>query len=40
MYGAICLDSDSADVEKLDQQVFKLMNDLSFVGSKKKLIKR
>lgn len=40
MYGAICLDSDSADVEKLDQQVFKLMNDLSFVGSKKELIKR
>lgn len=40
MYGAICLDADSADVEKLDQQVFKLMNDLSFVGSKKELIKR
>lgn len=40
MYGAICLDSDSANVEKLDQQVFKLMNDLSFIGNKKELIKR
>ena len=40
MYGAICLDSDSANVEKLDQLVFKLMNDLSFIGNKKELIKR
>ena len=32
MYGAICLDSDSAIVEKLDQQVLKLMKDLSFIG--------
>ena len=40
MYGAIYLDSDSANVEKLDQLVFKLMNDLSFVGNKKELIKR
>ena len=40
MYGAICLDSDSANVEKMDQQVFKLMNDLSFIGNKKELIKR
>jgi len=34
------LDSDSANVEKLDQQVFKLMNDLSFISNKKELIKR
>ena len=40
MYGAICLDSDSANVKKLYQQVFKLMNDLSFIGNKKELIKR
>jgi hypothetical protein len=40
MYGAIYLDSDSANVEKLDQLVFKLMNDLSFIGNKKELIKR
>ena len=40
MYGAICLDSANANVDKLDQQVFKLMNDLSFIGNKKELIKR
>ena len=32
MYGAICLDSDSAIVEKLDQLFLKLMKDLSFIG--------
>jgi len=40
MYGAICLDSANANVDKLDQQVFKLMNDLSFIGNKKELIKK
>ena len=40
MYRAIYLESDSANIEKLDQLVFKLMNNLSFIGNKKELIKR
>ena len=40
MYKAIYLESDSANIEKLDQLVFKLMNNLSFIGNKKELIKR
>jgi len=34
------LEFDSANIEKMDQLVFKLMNNLSFIGNKKELIKR
>jgi hypothetical protein len=40
MYRAIYLEFDSANIEKMDQLVFKLMNNLSFIGNKKELIKR
>ena len=40
IYGFICRNAYSTGVEKLDHQVFNLMNDLSFIGNRKELIKR
>jgi len=38
--GAICRGTYSSGVEMLDKQVFKLMNNLSFIGGKKELIRK
>lgn len=40
IYGIICRGANSSGVEKLDKQVFQLMNDLSFIGAKKELIRK
>ena len=40
IFGVICRNANSSGVEKLDKQVFQLMNDLSFTGGKKELIKK
>jgi hypothetical protein len=40
IYGKICQNASAPDVEKLDKRVFQMMNDLSFIGGKKELIRK